>query len=127
MGTVPLSRVEWKESISVLREVVDLGVNWFDTARAYWDIELRMGEAFRDIRDRVIIISKSGAKDADKLRTQIDETLERLKTDYLDVFLFHGGGAVKEEAFLAPGGLLEVVEDAKKAGKIVYRASPPTA
>jgi aryl-alcohol dehydrogenase-like predicted oxidoreductase len=59
MGTIQITRLEWLQSIHVVREVMDLGINWFDTARAYLDSERRLGDAFKGIRDRVIIISKS--------------------------------------------------------------------
>jgi predicted aldo/keto reductase-like oxidoreductase len=54
------------------------------------------------------------------LKIHIDESLERLKTDYLDIFLFHGGSAIRSESFHDPGGLLETAEKAREAGKIRY-------
>lgn len=120
MGVVPISRLAWNESIDVIRGVIDLGINWFDTARSYGETELRLGEALRGKREEVIIISKSLAETPEELKTHIDEILERLKTDYLDVFLFHMGKAVEAESFFAPGGLLEIAEDAVKAGKIRF-------
>ena len=120
MGVIPITRGTWNESIDVIRGVLDLGINWFDTARAYGDTELRLGEALRGKRDEVIIISKSFTETPEELKTHIDEILVRLETDYLDVFLFHGGNAVEAESFFAPGGLLEIAEDAVKAGKIRF-------
>jgi predicted aldo/keto reductase-like oxidoreductase len=113
-----INRHPWEESIDVVRGVLDLGINWFDTARGYADTELRLGEALRGIRDQVVIISKSHAHDPETFRTHIDESLTRLQTDYLDVLFFHGGGAVDEDCFFAPGGMLEIAEDAVRAGRV---------
>ena len=99
---------------------MDMGINWFDTARAYFDSELRLGEAFKGLRERVILISKSVARTPEELQTQIDESLGRLQTDYIDIFLFHGAGALDESCFFGEGGLLAVAERAVEAGKIRY-------
>ncbi|MBA7660952.1 hypothetical protein ES703_68958 [subsurface metagenome] len=120
MGTIQITRLEWKESIRVIRKVMEMGINWFDTARSYLDSELRLGEALKGVRERVIIITKSGKKTSAELEQQINESLQRLKTDYLDIFLFHGGEALEEESFAQAGGLLETAQRAVKAGKIRF-------
>ncbi len=120
MGVIQIGRRPWAESVEVVRGVMDLGINWFDTARAYGDTELRLGEALLGIRNEVIIMSKSHAHEPDLFRTHIDESLERLQTDYLDVLFFHGGGAIEEGCFLGPGGILEIAEDAVRAGKVRF-------
>lgn len=120
MGSIQITRLDWQQSIRVVREVMDLGINWFDTARSYLDSELRLGEAFKGIRDRVIIISKSGKQNPEELKREIDESLQRLRTDYLDVFLFHGGDAITKDSFLAPGGMLETAQRAVETGKIRF-------
>ncbi|NPV10061.1 MAG: hypothetical protein HPY83_19110 [Anaerolineae bacterium] len=118
MGTVPMvSRVPTDERVGVVRAVRDLGINWFDTARAYNDAEDVLGEAFAGSRHEVVIITKSGAKEPERLRLSIEESLRRLRTDYVDALFFHGGGAIETECFLGPGGLLEAAEDCRRAGK----------
>ena len=115
MGTIQLARLDWKESITLLREVRDMGVNWFDTGRGYFDSELKLGEAFKGIRDQVILITKSGAKTPEALKTDIDESLKRLGTDYVDFFLFHSAVALEQDCY---DELLNVVNAACAAGKI---------
>ncbi len=118
MGCIQITRLERKVSTQLVREVVDLGINWFDTAQAYFDSEERLGEALSGIRDSVHIITKSGAKETDKLRTHIEQSLSKLRTDYIDVLCFHGAGAVDTPDFAAPGGLLETAESFVRQGKI---------
>jgi predicted aldo/keto reductase-like oxidoreductase len=120
MGTIQITRLGWQQSLRVLHEVRDMGINWFDTARAYLDSELRLGEAFKEVRDRVIIITKSTKQTAAEVQAEINESLQRLKTDYLDIFLFHGGDVIMKDSFLAPGGVLETAQRAVEAGKIRF-------
>ena len=121
MGTIQLTRLEMEQSISVLRDVIDLGINWFDTAQGYLDSEARMGKALKGIRDNVIIISKTGGGSTpEELEAGIHERLERLQTDYLDVFFFHGLRALEKPNFFTEGGLLATAEKAVKEGKVRF-------
>ena len=115
MGTIQLARLEWKESIRLLREVRDMGVNFFDTGRGYFDSELRLAEAFKGMREDVVLITKSGAKTPEALKTDIDESLKRLGTDYIDIFMFHTAVALEQDCLWDMFG---VIWDAKDAGKI---------
>lgn len=120
MGAVQLTRLPWKESIDVIHGVRDLGVNWFDTARGYFDSELRLGEALNGRRDKVFIISKSGSKSPDIFNQHLHESLQRLRTDYIDAYFFHGAGAVEADCFWDEDGLLETAKKGVKAGKIRF-------
>src|SRR5580704_1946610 len=77
---------------------VDLGINYFDVAPYYGRTlaETRLGAALVGRRDKVVLATKCGRYDVAKfdfstarIRRSIDESLERLRTDYLDVFLAH--------------------------------------
>ncbi len=118
MGALQLTRLEWQQSIRMVREVFKLGVNWFDTAKGYGDSELRLGEAIKGIRDSVCIITKSPSSDPRKYMDDVDASLKRLQTDYIDVMLFHGCGAIEQDGFFEPGGLLETARKAVNSGKV---------
>jgi hypothetical protein len=122
MGTVPIAagRMPPGSGVPTLRAVYDLGINWFDTARNYDIAEDVLGEAFHGMRDRVVIMTKSGATEPGILQSQMDDSLRRLRSDYVDVYMFHGAGAVMQECFLGDGGLLDIVQRAKEAGKIRF-------
>lgn len=87
------------EMIRLLREAYELGVSFFDTAEAYIGNEELLGEAFKDIRDKVVIASKFGiyAQDGKQyqdskpstIRKAIEGSLKRLKTDYIDLYYQH--------------------------------------
>lgn len=118
MGTIQITRLPWEESIRVVQDVHRLGVTWFDTAQGYLDSELRLGEAVHAFRDDVVLMTKSGAREPNKLREAIEASLKRLATSYIDIFLFHGGGAVQESGFADSGGLLETAREYVRRGKI---------
>lgn len=91
-----------KVSINLIREANDLGVNFFDTAEAYGPYlnEELVGEALAPIRKNVVLASKFGFIDGtpskgldsrpETIRKAVDESLKRLKTDYLDLLYQHG-------------------------------------
>jgi L-galactose dehydrogenase len=77
---------------------IDLGINYFDVAPYYGRklAESRLGAALEGRRDKVILATKCGRYDVDgfdfsaaRIRSSIDESLQRLRTDYLDVLLAH--------------------------------------
>jgi L-galactose dehydrogenase len=77
---------------------IDLGINYFDVAPYYGRTlaETRLGAALQGRRDKVILATKCGRYDvakfdfsAARIRASIDESLKRLRTDYLDIFLAH--------------------------------------
>ncbi len=77
---------------------IDLGINYFDVAPYYGRTlaETRLGAALQGRRDKVVLATKCGRYDvngfdfsATRIRRSIDESLGRLRTDYLDVFLAH--------------------------------------
>ncbi|MGV3550000.1 aldo/keto reductase [Rhizobium sp.] len=93
------------DMIRVLREAVDLGIDFFDTAEVYgpWTNEEMVGEAFKGVRDRVKIATKfgwnidqqtgehRGGVDSrpEQIRSVIEGSLKRLGTDYVDLFYQH--------------------------------------
>ena len=93
--------VSGSEAVYLLQEAVSRGINFFDTARLYGESDSIMGKAFRDRRDRVVICSKcrhfsdqyGGLPPTAELKKIIQislrESLQELKTDYLDIYMLH--------------------------------------
>lgn len=93
-----------KESVAILHEAIDLGINLLDTADIYNDglNEIIVGKAIKGRRDKVIIASKAGnvrrndgGLDWNPSKQHIlkcaDESLRRLNIDYIDLYQLHGG------------------------------------
>jgi aryl-alcohol dehydrogenase-like predicted oxidoreductase len=119
------------EAIAAARTSYENGVTLFDTAAVYgWGYgETLMGKALKGIREDVVLVTKGAREwvrdnpdrraatvsdsDPKRLLQSIDESLKRLQTDYIDLFLIHWPDHTK--SFSVP---MEALEQAKKAGKI---------
>ncbi|GGF09381.1 aldo/keto reductase [Hymenobacter cavernae] len=89
----------------LLHQALDLGINYFDTADLYQqgENEVTVGKAFHDRRDKVILATKVGNQwqpdgsgwdwNASKsyILQAVDKSLQRLQTDYIDLYQLHGG------------------------------------
>ena len=122
-GALPIQRVTLEEAVRILRKAYDGGMRFFDTARAYSDSEIKLGEAFGNgyvKREDIIIATKTAAKTPEDFWKDLETSLANLKTDYIDIYQFH----MMPECF-KPGdgtGLYECMEEAKRQGKIRHIA-----
>jgi diketogulonate reductase-like aldo/keto reductase len=87
-----------KQEIAALRAGIDLGMSFVDTAEMYGDgaTERLLGEALAGIRDQVFLVSKVYPQNAGRGRIEkaCEDSLKRLGTDYLDLYLLHWRGSV---------------------------------
>ncbi len=88
-GALPIQRRDKDEAVRILRRAYEGGIRYFDTANAYSDSEEKLGLALADVRGDVVISTKSLARDHDTVAKHIQMSLERLRTDYIDLFQFH--------------------------------------
>ena len=120
-GGIPIQKVNNSEAKRIIQTAIDNGINFFDTARGYTDSETKLVSAFIGQRDRVIIATKTMARDKAAMLRDIETSLTNLNTDYIDLYQLHN---VKTEGDLArvlgPNGALEALEEAQQAGKIRY-------
>jgi len=82
---------EEKNSIETIKEALDCGINFFDTAEMYGDgySEKLLGKLLSPIRDRVVIASKTVKAKYDEVINACENSLKRLKTDYIDIYYIH--------------------------------------
>ena len=88
-GALPIQRVDTDAAVRLLRKAYDGGMTYFDTARAYSDSEEKIGLAFEGMRDKIYIASKTMADTPEKLREDLETSLNKLRTDYIDVYQLH--------------------------------------
>lgn len=112
------------ESIRIIRAAIDNGITFLDNC---WDYnegqsEIRMGKALRDgYRRRAFLMTKIDGRDRTSAATQLDESLRRLETDYVDLLQFHEIIRIDDpDRIFATDGALVAALEAKKAGKIRY-------
>jgi aryl-alcohol dehydrogenase-like predicted oxidoreductase len=113
-----------QESITLIRSAIDRGITFMDNC---WDYhnggsELRMGKALRDgYRQRVFLMTKIDARTKALAAQQLEESLRRLQTDYVDLLQFHEIIRLEDpDRIFAPGGAMEAVLAAQQAGKLRY-------
>jgi len=117
-GALPVQRVEMTGAASLLRRAYESGIDYFDTARAYTDSEEKMGVALSDVREKIIISTKTHAATPEVFWQHLEESLRLLKTDYIDIYQFHNPAFCPK-----PGdgtGLYECMLEAKAQGKIRF-------
>jgi aryl-alcohol dehydrogenase-like predicted oxidoreductase len=92
-------------------------------ARSYADgnAEDVYGAVIPEFRKEIFLTSKSGQRTRAGAEKELETSLRRMKTDYLDLWQMHGVAKMPEvEQIFAPGGAIEAFEAAKKAGKCRY-------
>lgn len=122
-------QVDDEESIRAVQRAMELGVSLFDTAPIYGcgHSERVLGQAVRDVREKVVIATKfsapideqrrihlSGRRRPDEVPAACDESLRRLGTDYIDLYQLHAGQCEPEHAAEVFGQF----ERLREAGKI---------
>lgn len=112
------------ESVRIIRTALDNGLNFLDNCWDYNDgeSEVRMGKALRDgYRQKAFLMTKIDGRDKNTAARQIEQSLQRLQTDYIDLLQFHEVIRLSDpEKILGPNGGMEAALAARKAGKIRY-------
>lgn len=115
--------LENKPAIDVVKRCFDLGVNYFDcaSAGAYGISQLRYGAALAGVRDQVIYGTKTRHRTYTQAQLDLDQSLSNLRTDRIDVYQVHNVINDEDIEFIfAPKGVMEMIEKARKAGKIRF-------
>ena len=114
-----------RESTRLVHAAIDRGITFMDNA---WDYnegvsETRMGKALAGRRDQVFLMTKCcvHGRDARTAMKQLEESLRRLKTDYLDLWQLHEVIFDDEPArYFARGGAVEALDRARQQGKVRF-------
>ena len=119
-GGIPIQRVSREEAVAAVRAYLDKGLAFIDTARGYTDSEEKIGAAITGVpRDAYVLAGKTMARTGADMARDIDISLKNLGVDYIELYQCHNVRYdADEEALFAPGGGMEALQDAKKAGKI---------
>jgi predicted aldo/keto reductase-like oxidoreductase len=118
-GGIPIQRVTEEEAIGVVRRCHELGINYYDTARGYTVSEERIGKALEDVREEVILATKSGRRTGEEMEEELETSLRNLRTDWIDVYQLHNVSSIDVwEKIKAPEGALEALYEAQEEGRI---------
>lgn len=116
---------EEKDSLRLIQRAVHEGITFLDNAWDYHDGggEERMGKALEEgkLRDKVFLMTKVCGRTAEEARSNLEDSLRRLRTDRIDLWQFHEINYPNDpDRVFAQGGAMEVALKAKEQGKIRY-------
>jgi predicted aldo/keto reductase-like oxidoreductase len=116
-GAIKLPQLSQRECDLLLNRAIDLGINFVDTADCYGDSEEKIGRALSRRRKEFYLSTKVDERDGPGVIRKLERCLGRLKTDWIDLVLFHDVRGSEYEKIFEKGGL-EALEKAKEQGKV---------
>ncbi len=120
-GAAALSKVTQAEADQTLELLLEHGVNHIDTAVMYGDAELRIGPWMEQRRQHFFLATKTEERTYQGARDELQGSLERLQTDYVDLWQMHVLVDPEEwEVAMGPGGALEAFIEAREGGLARY-------
>jgi aryl-alcohol dehydrogenase-like predicted oxidoreductase len=118
LGALPLQRDDRQTALALIHACLDAGMDFIDTARAYSDSEEKLGEALGGRREALILASKTMETTREGIRGDIETSLQKLRTDYIDIYQLHNPDFVPK-----PGdesGVYEELLALRGAGKLRF-------
>ena len=120
-GGAALIRASQEDADRVLEIVLKYGVNHIDTAPRYGDSEVLIGPWMARHRKDFFLATKTGKRTYSEAREDIHRSLDRLKTDRIDLIQLHGLQHPDEwDTAMAPGGALEAAIEARDKGLVSF-------
>jgi predicted aldo/keto reductase-like oxidoreductase len=121
-GGIPIIALSRGEAERVVRHAYEQGVTYFDTARAYGDSEEKIGQALKDVRDDVVLATKTHHRTKeDAARAGLKQSLRNLQTERIDLVQLHGIDSEDTlEKATGPEGSLKALEEARARGQIDF-------
>lgn len=119
-----LEKVDEKESVRLMHAAIDEGINFFDNAWDYHDgyAEEVMGRALAidNKRAQVFLMTKNCERDYEGSRRNLEDSLRRLQTDYLDLWMFHEINYDNDPEWLFERGAVRAAIEARESGKVRF-------
>lgn len=110
-----------KEAYALINRALDLGINYYESARAYAGSETYYGEVLRERRREIFLTSKSHGRDKKGALLHLEETLKNLRTDYLDLWQVHDVRTAEEiEEIFSPAGAINAFIEARQKGHVRF-------
>ena len=117
-GGIPIQKIDNEGTKTLIGGLIKAGVNFIDTARAYTVSEEYLGYALSGVREKFVIATKSMARTRDAMLKDVETSLEKLQTNYIDLYQIHNPSPKDLDTVVGEGGALEALKEAKLAGKI---------
>jgi len=121
LGGIPLQKLSYSEAAAVIDASIEGGINFAETAEGYGDSEEKLSHALKGRRDRFVIATKSPRRSRQGMSAAIDQSLARLRTDYIDLYQIHYPATEKSfQQIFDSSGAMEALREARSEGKIRF-------
>ena len=117
-GGIPIQKIDEEGTRKLLHEMMEMGVNYIDSARGYTVSEQYIGYGLEGIRDKFVLATKSMSRTKEAMAADIETSLGNFRTDYIDLYQVHNPSLEQLDQVIGEGGALEALMEAKAAGKI---------
>lgn len=111
-GGIPLQRISQEEANQMIDKMIEVGINFIDSARGYTVSEEMFGKALLGKRDKFYIATKSMSRTYEDMKKDIETSLKNFQTDHIDLYQLHN---LRDDNYL---GALQALEEAKAQGKV---------
>ena len=120
-GAIMLNNNPQEFANELVAKAYELGVNYYDVAPNYGNAQEKLGPALKPYRKNCFLACKTHERNAEGAQKTLEDSLQKLETEYFDLFQLHALSSVDQvnQAF-GPGGAMETIVKAKKAGKIKH-------
>ncbi len=110
-----------REAYELINRAIDLGINYFDSAKAYAGCESYHGKALKERRKDIFLAGKSHARDRKGAQAHLLDSLKTMNTDHLDLWQMHDMRTEEDiEDVTSPRGALKAFVDAKEKGLVRF-------
>jgi predicted aldo/keto reductase-like oxidoreductase len=104
-----------QEAVSLIHRAIDLGITYFESARAYAGSESYYGMALRERRKDIFLASKSHERTGDGALIHLERTLSNMKTNFLDLWMIHDVRTPKDlDQIFGANGAIKAFESARR-------------
>ncbi|GAB6108661.1 aldo/keto reductase [Fusibacter bizertensis] len=120
-GGIVVAHETQEDANKYVEEAIDSGVNYFDIAPTYFDAESKLGPALRGKRKDIFLACKTEDRTASGSRKLLEESLEKLETDYFDLYQLHAVYDLEDvKKTFSPDGSFKTYLKAKEEGLIKH-------
>ncbi len=120
-GGIVVMNVSDEEAAASVKHACESGINYFDVAPSYGNAEVMLGPALEPYRKNVFLSCKTGKRDRDGARAELEQSLSHMRTSYFDLYQLHAVTSLEDvDTIFAPGGAIETLIEARDQGKVKY-------
>jgi aryl-alcohol dehydrogenase-like predicted oxidoreductase len=120
-GGIVVMDATTRQAASRVKEAIDYGINYFDVAPSYGNAEEMLGPALEPYRKDVFLACKTGERNKEGSRKELEQSLKYLRTDHLDLYQLHAVTTLEDvDTIFGKDGAMETFVEARDEGKVKY-------